>query len=228
MLERLRALRSKGFIPDTVLDIGAYHGTWTAECRLVYPEANYYLYEGIEYPELDRFRTLEYSNTIKVFSGTILNDKETDIVWYQQKNTGDSMFRERTHYFENCEKVIRSTTTLDRHLVEQQGMNPSSMGKILIKIDTQGSEIPILKGGMRVVEKADFILLEVPFFGEYNKDVPGFRAHLEFMESIGFIPFDLFERHEMKGYNVQVDILFIHKNHEWNETVKKDLLNPWI
>jgi len=225
VVERLRALRSRGFIPDTVLDIGAYHGTWTAMCKEVYPDAMYYLYEGIEYTELDRYRSIPKT---RVFSGTILNDRETDIVWYQQKNTGDSMFRENTHFFDQCEKVIRSTTTLDRHLIEQQGIEPLVMGKVLIKIDTQGSEIPILKGGTRVIEHADFILLEVPFFGEYNKGVPGFRAHLEFMETIGFIPFDLVERHEMKGYNVQVDILFIRKDHEWNEMVKKDLMNPWV
>jgi len=224
-MERLRALREKGFIPDTVLDIGASVGLWTKQCLEVFPEATYYLYEAYEYPELNSYRCLVPK--INVFSGVILNDSEKVITWYQQKSTGDSMFLERTHHFINCEKINRSTTTLQKHLVEQQSKDPSSLGKIFIKIDTQGSEIPILKGGMSIVEKADFILLEVPFFGEYNKDVPSFRAHLDFMETIEFIPYDLIEKHEAKGYLIQVDILFIRKNHEWTQKIQQDLLNPF-
>ena len=55
-----------------------------------------------------------------------------------------------------------------------------------IKIDAQGSEIPILKGGMNVVRNATFILLEVPFFCTYNEGVGTFQDHISFMDKIGF------------------------------------------
>ena len=37
---------------------------------------------------------------------------------------------------------------------------------ILIKIDCQGAEIPILKGSTKILNSVDFIIIEMPFFGK--------------------------------------------------------------
>jgi hypothetical protein len=91
---------------------------------------------------------------------------------------------------------------------------------ILIKIDCQGSEIPILKGSTTILNKTDFIILEIPLFGQYNKGVPTFLEHIQFMDSIGFYSYDIIDNHYINGFNMQVDMLFINKNHEFNNKVK--------
>jgi len=67
-------------------------------------------------------------------------------------------------------------------------------------------------------------LLEIPFFGSYNEGVPTFSEHIQAMDSLGFLPYDITEEHSIKGFNVQVDILFINKNHKFNTIVQEALL----
>jgi len=210
-------LKNKGYYPDTILDIGAHHGNWTNSMKNIYNDSKYYLFEGIDYSELNQFADNE---NIKVYN-VILNDKIEEINWYQMKNTGDSMFREKTHFFKNCEIIKRQTIDLDTFIIENNILQESK--NILIKIDCQGGEIPILKGSYSILEKTDFIILEIPLFGQYNEGVPNFLEHISFMDKIGFTAYDIIDSHYINGFNMQIDMLFINKNHNFN-TIVNDLL----
>ena len=217
MFDKIKNLKNKGYYPDTILDIGAYHGNWTKSMKNIYNDSNYYLFEGIDYSELNHFSN---NKNIKVYN-VILNDKIEQLNWYQMKNTGDSIFREKTHYFKDCEIIKRSTIDLNTFIVENNILQESK--NILIKIDCQGGEIPILKGCGSILEKTDFIILEMPLFGQYNEGVPNFSEHISFMDKIGFNAYDIIDNHYINGFNVQIDMLFINKNHKFN-TIVNDLL----
>ena len=94
---------------------------------------------------------------------------------------------------------------------------------IFIKIDCQGAEIPILKGSSLILDRTDFIVLEIPFFGQYNDSVPTFLEHIQYMDSINFVPYDIVDNHYINGYNMQIDMLFINKNHKFITDVQKKL-----
>jgi FkbM family methyltransferase len=219
MFRALEMLKNKSYYPDTVLDIGAYHGKWTDSAKQIFTKSKYYLFEAIDYSELHDFK---YKHDTKVFN-VILNDKIEEINWYQMKNTGDSIFKEKTHFFKNCETIKRTTIDLDTLILQDSTNLLQDSNNILIKIDCQGAEIPILKGAKSILNKTDFIILEMPLFGQYNEGVPNFLHHITFMDSIGFISYDIIDSHYINGFNMQVDILFINKNHEFNNTVN-DLL----
>lgn len=150
----------------------------------------------------------------------LLDETERTVDWYEKQNTGDSMFRERTFHYKNCDPVKKQTTVLSSIIDPYV----PDMKNVLIKIDCQGAEIPILKGAGKIVEKTDFILLEIPFFGQYNENVPTFLEHIKYMDDIGFIPFDILEPHSINGFTIQVDMLFISKKHPFTETVQEVLL----
>jgi FkbM family methyltransferase len=210
MYENIMHLKRLGYIPDTILDIGAYHGHWTDMVKQIYNNSNYYLFEAIDYPELKRF-----NNNIKVFN-VVLNDRIDTVNWYQMKNTGDSMFREKTKHFENCEIIKRDTIDLNTLILNNNIFNNTK--NILIKIDCQGAEIPILKGASNILNKTDFIIMELPFFGQYNEGVPSFKEHIIFMESIGFIPFDVIEKHYVNNFVIQIDMMFINVNYTFSNS----------
>jgi len=217
MFDKLISIKDKGYYPDTILDIGAHHGNWTNSMRSIYNDSKYYLFEGIEYHELNKF-----SNTnIKVYN-VLLNDKIELVDWYEMKNTGDSIFKEKSYHFKNCEPIKRETIDLNTHILQNNILKDSK--NILIKIDCQGAEIPILKGATSILEKTDFIILEIPLFGQYNEGVPNFLEHISFMDSIGFITYDIIDTHYINGFNMQVDVLFINKNHKFNNIVNYLLL----
>ena len=122
------------------------------------------------------------------------------------------MFKENTGYFDDCLELEKSTSTLDNIFNENNFFN-------LIKIDCQGAELPILKGGKKLIQHADVIILELPFMGEYNIGVPDFYEHIKYMNEIGFKVFDIIEMHRVQGILIQVDIIFIKKGNVFEKHV---------
>lgn len=218
MFNKLNILKEKNYFPDTILDIGAYHGNWTNNMKQIYKDSKYYLFEAIDYKELNIFKN---DNNVQVFN-VILNDNIEEVNWYQMKNTGDSFFKEKSKHFKNCESIKRETIDINTHILRNNILQESK--NILIKIDCQGSEINILKGATSILPKTDFIILEIPLFGQYNEDVPTFLEHIEFMNTINFVIYDIIDNHYINNFNMQVDVLFINKNHQFNITVNEMLL----
>jgi FkbM family methyltransferase len=213
MFDKIKCIKDKGYIPDTIFDIGAHHGNWTNSMKQIYGNSNYYLFEAIDYTELNQFSN---DSSVKVYN-VLLNDKIEQTNWYQMKNTGDSMFREKSCHFKNCDIIKRDTIDLDTFIVRNNLLSESK--NILIKIDCQGAEIPILKGSTSILKRTDFIILEIPLFGQYNEGVPTFLEHIEYMNSIGFIIYDIVDNHYLNNFNIQVDVVFINKNHDFNRIV---------
>jgi len=217
MFDKIQILKDKGYYPDTILDIGAHHGNWTNTMKTIYDTCEYYLFEGIDYYELNQFNICKNTKVYNV----ILNDTIEEVNWYQMKNTGDSMFREKTHHFANCDVIKRKSIDLNTHILLYNILQDSK--RILIKIDCQGAEIPILKGATSIFHKTDFIILEIPFFGQYNEGVPNFLEHIQYMDSIGFVPYELGDIHHIYKFTMQIDMIFINKNHEFNTIVNSML-----
>jgi len=216
MYERLKKIVDKGYNPDTILDLGAHKGIWTEVMKKYgFGDCDFHLFEAIDYEELKRFASDPKTNVYNV----LLSDKIEDVDWYEMKNTGDSMFRENTQTFNNCNIIKKSTIDLDTYVINNDILNESN--EIFIKIDCQGAEIPILKGCPKILKKTNFIVMEIPLFGQWNKGVPNFLEHIKFMDDIGFIPYEVVENHYSREYNIQIDMLFISKNHPFNIDVER-------
>jgi FkbM family methyltransferase len=192
----LRGLRDRfGFNPKSILDLGAYHGNWSKKVRNIFPEAEFFMIDAIDYNEL--------ANCGIPYKISVLYSEKTRVPWYEKRNTGDSIFKENTNHFTNVVETYKDTDTLDSLF---EGKNYE-----FIKIDCQGAEIPILKGGQELIKNTEVILLELPFAGQYNKGVPSFEEHISYMKSIGFLPFDIVELHRASDILIQVDLLFIRE-----------------
>jgi FkbM family methyltransferase len=219
MFQRIAVLKEKNYYPDLILDIGAYKGHWTEAMMEIYPVDQYMLFEAINYTDLNRFKD---NKNVKHFN-VILNEQKSEVDWYEKQNTGDSMFKELTYHFADCIPSKKQGIDLNTFALHNQ-LHIESFNNVFIKIDCQGAEIPILKGGSNLLEKTDFILLELPLFGKYNQDVLSFSEHIKYMDSIGFVPFDIIESHYINNFNMQIDMLFINKKHSFNNMVNQLLL----
>jgi FkbM family methyltransferase len=220
MFDKLDKLKNNKYVPKIIFDIGAHHGTWTNNMLKIYPNSKYYLFEAINYSELDNLNN--YHN-ISIHKNIILSDKVKQINWYEGCNTGDSIFKEKSIVYKDIKPVIKSAISLDFYIKQNNLFNNNPISNIFIKIDCQGSEIDILKGASSILPYTDFILLEIPLFGKYNENVPNFREHIEYLDNIGFIPYDILDNHYINNFNMQVDMLFINKNNILNKQVQYDL-----
>ena len=61
-------------------------------------------------------------------------------------------------------------------------------------------------------------------FGQYNENVPSFLEHIKYMDSIGFIPYDITDNHYINNFNMQLDVIFINKLHPFNIVVNELLM----
>ena len=93
-----------------------------------------------------------------------------------------------------------------------------------IKVDTQGSEIDILKGSKKTLEKCKLILLECPIIS-YNNGAPNLNEYINYLNSIDFLPIDACEIHHIDKVFVQIDIIFLKKDIFYKIYNEKKILN---
>lgn len=145
-----------GFQPRTVFDIGVGHGTpWLYEA---FPKAHFVLIEPqAEFePSLKRIcdqRDAEY-HLVGV------GETERSIPLYRLPNapTGSS-FLPPSKQGENIWGVFSRSDTLMP--VEKLDNYEGKNGPFLLKIDTEGFELEVLRGATKVLSKTDLVLLEV-------------------------------------------------------------------
>ena len=80
-----------------------------------------------------------------------------------------------------------------------------------LKIDTQGSEIDILRGGNEILNNCKIILLECPIIS-YNSGAPTLNDYIKYLDSINYLPFEITEMHYLDKVLAQIDIAFLKKN----------------
>lgn len=186
----------------SILDIGAQIGDFTVMCKEVWPNSKIVCIEANK--ECDLYlKSLGVEYYLEVLSDSV---KEVDFYTHvgSSVHTGNSYYKENTRFFTPGQYVIlkKTTSTLDQ-LLEGRSFD-------FIKIDTQGSEIDIIKGGLEVCKTAEYILLEVALT-EYNLGAPQHDDVVSFMDSIGYEVFDILEEHYDSTTKIQIDILFKRK-----------------
>ena len=79
MFDQIKAkLKNNGYVPGTVIDIGARYGKFADRMIDIYPNSNYYLFEKNNIPELEKYLVRD---NVKVFK-VLLGSENTNISQY--------------------------------------------------------------------------------------------------------------------------------------------------
>jgi hypothetical protein len=106
-------------------------------------------------------------------------------------NTGNSMFKEQTSFFDNVKPVQRTTMKLDTLvgnsalLARDKSANNNDDVVDYIKVDVQGAELLVLQGGFETLKQASFIQFEASTV-EYNAGSSCLFEIDDFLRSHGF------------------------------------------
>ena len=185
----------------SVLDIGANVGKWAHTLKKHLPDIKMLSIEANPNCEKPlRKKRLNYkicclSNNVKSVKFYMANNTPT--------GTGCSYYLENTKFFENDKYVELETTTLDILLPDEEFE--------YIKMDTQGSEIDIINGGISLVKKCKFLHLETSLI-EYNIKSPLQKEVFSFLKHIKFEPVSLVEKHYRGADLIQEDFIFKNMN----------------
>lgn len=191
------------FHPWRILDIGANTGQFHIMAKDTFPSSYIFSIEASEACE-------EFLQKItdQYLIALLTKDSQTYNFYSRldtQTGTGDSIYRELTSWYndDNLKVLQKQGIPLDDIFTEDSTFD-------LIKIDTQGSELDIIKGGIRLCSKAKGILLEVSLV-PYNEGAPLYNDVNEYMDSIGFKPAEVLamNRHPQTGEIIQHDILYV-------------------
>jgi len=198
----LNDLKEKKIEIKYVYDIGANKGDWSNFYKKTsLRDSDFYLFEANESHKKD----LEKNNFN--FFIEVLSDKIKTVDFYNNNNSaGDSYFRENTGNHEGLTPQKKTTTTLNKIVEENDLPLPN-----LIKIDTQGSEIDILKGSDKVLKNCKILYLECPISANFNENNFKISDYISFVQELGFIPQDINQIIHYHGFLIHIDIMFVKK-----------------
>ena len=202
---RLEEVRDLGINPKAILDIGAHTGQFHGWSKRVWPDVGVFMIEANPLHE-DTLNMLANENGDSCLIAA-LGDKVREVTFYTRTDKpyteGNSYYKEH-NYWDIPQLVQESKVTLKRldDIFEDDAVFD------LIKVDTQGSELDILKGGENLVSRASAIILEVSYI-EYNEGAPSQQETLDYMKEIGFTQKMSIGEHYNGEEIVQKDLLFL-------------------
>lgn len=167
--------------PDLVVDVGVGFGTHAL--YEAYPSADLILVEALtEYQDAIEPICNKYDAEV-IYKG--LGKEEGSLkISFDKNDLQKASFFERTKLTKNKGEVVSKTievTTLDALLSTRDISNKT----VLLKIDVEGAELDVLKGGMRSLPHIDYVIIETSlakrFEGSYE-----FEDLIKFMSDQGY------------------------------------------
>jgi FkbM family methyltransferase len=201
----LKTLRHLGFSPRTCVDVGAYHGEWTRLFRSVFPEAAVLMVEAQDSKSPRLQSVARELGSGVMYQSAVLAAREDEAVTFYEMETGSSLFQENSPYPRVT--VQKRARTLDRVLAEHAFPHVD-----MLKLDVQGAELEVLKGGAKALSQAEALLMETSLI-PVNSGSPPFAEVIDFVAQRGFRVFDFCSQvRRTDGVLWQTDLLFLHSN----------------
>lgn len=207
---------SNQFTPKVIYDIGASTLHWTKEVKKIWNNIDIIAFDSIEEAE-----ELYKSQNIKFHIG-VLSDQDNKVVkFYENKENpaGNSYYKEIGHpnsiniYPENSytEKIAM---TLQSIVQQNNFLLPD-----IVKIDVQGAELDILKGGQNIINHAKYLIIELQNI-EYNRGAPLENVTIEYLQNNGW----KIEEAKFSNNGPDADYLFINTKYTKSDKLDKDYI----
>jgi FkbM family methyltransferase len=201
-----------GLGPDNaIVDIGGADGNTSIIFSKAFGKANIYVFEPIEsaYSVL-RENVKDYPNIIAVNKG--LGSREGRLnIHLAKRTTASSLFQMEKQiadpfFSENLtEKGVEEVeiSTLDKEL-------PADIQVNIIKIDVQGYELEVLRGGMQTLKRTDIVLLEMQNHKLY-RDAPEYYDLDKFLRENDFSLYDIVPSIKLSKKLYEWDSIYVNR-----------------
>jgi FkbM family methyltransferase len=199
---------------NTIIDVGANTGQFAEMIEKVFPKANIYSFERVfeAFKKLNKL-SIEKNGKIKAIN-LALGDSSGEIeMLHHTKHTPSSSILKTTDLCEelypfthNQQNVKVKIATLDNAINE---LNISLTPDILIKLDVQGYENRVIKGGQKIFKIAKACILEVGLDILYEGQAE-FKEITELLYDLGFkYAGNLEQVYANDGHVIYIDAVFV-------------------
>ncbi len=198
----------------TVIDVGAHHGQFALFAAHTYPAAQIYCVEPHR-PSCARLgRLAEIVPQISVLPFAAAEKSDEAPLYISRKSDSSSLLSIMSSYtaaFPGTDEV--GTTVVETRPLDQMLSGAEMKPPVLLKIDVQGTELSVLRGATRTLDKVDAVFVECSFVEFYRGQALAgdVVAHLNEQFSLAGV-FGLVR--DPRGQCLQADLLFRRKGVE--------------
>jgi len=192
------------FHVKTVIDVGVAFGTQSIYDS--FPKARYFLVEPVAEcrPLLERLKQKLNAEYFLVAAGAT----DGEVVFNVHDDiSGSSLFSQVEGQALDGEARPTPMRRLDTLLP------PNLEHPVLLKIDTQGAEIEVLKGLGQRISEIDLLIVETSMM-PMRVGIPEFAEIVRYCDEAGFAVYDVLEGHNrsLDGALAQIDLAFVRKD----------------
>lgn len=198
----IRALAQRGYQIQTIIDIGASDGRWSLDAMEFFPTSQYLLIEAQGFHE-ENLKTFTRQHTNSQYVLAAAGDSVGKIYF----DAGDPFGGQASHTPFAINNIELPVTTLDTEVAKRKLAGP-----FLIKFDTHGFELPILKGAAQTLSNTEVIIMEC--YAQHL--MPGslnFAQMCQHLDTLGFRCIDAVDP-VWRAYDDsfwQMDLIFVRK-----------------
>lgn len=200
------------YSPVTVLDVGA--GSGTPVLYSAFPGARHVIFEPL-HEHKDSLEALQkvFPRMQLVQAAVGSSSGQTLINVHSDHLHGSSLLKEQIEEFDGQQRKVDIVT------LEEVCNRLGCSGPFLLKIDTQGNELEVLKGAGSLLLGTEYILLEASLF-EFYKGAPLLEDVIEFMKQRDFALYDVIGKNYrlLDGALAQLDLAFVKRNGIFRES----------
>jgi len=200
----------------TIIDVGANEGQFAKQILKVFPNATVYSFEPL--PEV--FKKLEKwakttNGKVKCFNLALgKEEKEIEMFYHVEHSPSSSILKttkisEKLYPFTKSQNLIKvRMDTLDNTI---QKFRIDLIPEILIKLDVQGYEDRVIRGGKETFTKAKACIVEVNIFNLYEEQA-NFKDIVNLLWDYGFFYYGILDQaYDINGQVIYFDAIFIKK-----------------
>lgn len=202
----LLMLKRKGYSPKLAIDVGAFEGEWTTLWKELFPACEIVMIEPLKskHEALGKLCSDHGQSVTLVTSVAAATDGAA--VTFHEMEQGSSVYREQGA--RAAQRAEHETVTIDT-IMKSSG----AAGRLdMLKLDTQGYELEVLRGTARTLPETTFVLAEVSLI-PINEGCPLINEFLDFMAARGFRVFDVCGQWRRPDHVLwQLDLLFVNVN----------------
>jgi FkbM family methyltransferase len=204
----LENIKENGFSPAVIVDVGANVGDWSRTASSVFTSSRILMFDGDPDNEPDLLHTVREIGSRSEYFLSLLGPGKKDAVTFYKPDTGttgSSILPELTSF-------AKETITLPMNTLDSLTDGAALRAPLLLKLDVQGFELEVLKGGEQTLGLSEVVIMEASLL-PYNDGAPLFAEVVAFMNEKGFVAFDFCGqlRRESDYALFQTDVVFVRR-----------------
>jgi FkbM family methyltransferase len=205
-------IKSKGFNPTTIVDVGV--ATDTEDLYRHFPSARYLFVEPLaEFePSLQKL-CQQYNGTYMLAAA---GSKDGELTIHVSPDLGG------TSKFElaNAEIFDMKARTVPQFTIDTMWKALDLSGPALLKIDVQGAELDVIAGAKQTLTNFEVIILEVGMIETYVGQ-PIFHEYIAFMAQRDYVVYDIIHTgYGDTGSLNQIDLVFVKRTGQFRQDLR--------